>query len=452
MIDPERRALMDSAILQILRDFNIEDYFPIIPRDLDLGESLVPRAGNLVKVIVGMRRSGKSFRLLQEMLRLHESGIPWQRLCYFNFEDDRLGSVTSQTGDAVVQAFKDENPESADEGIFYFFDEIQEMDGWSAWMRRMVDTQKATFYLTGSSSKLLSDEIATEFRGRAIKFELLPFSFREYLRSVELDRNLINTTNGRSKLRKAFKAYLECGGFPDAVNLSMPLRITLLQSYAYRVAAKDVVERHGLKELETVSYISQRLLELNGCKLSFRKMEDYLRSQGIAAARASIANIVGYLMSAYLAFLVEERSIGKMSQSRIRKVYAIDPGLALANGKAGSNNEGKRLEDAVYLELRRKMVGLRAQTISSYRTNRNRYEVDFLVGDNALGNNPVLYQVCSSFDTVETRERELRALTEAAEETGINELVLILGTGESEEIERDGKRIHIVSALEWFLA
>ena len=442
---------MDSTIVQILRDFNIDDYLPVVPRDLDLGETPPPRAGNLVKVLIGMRRSGKSFRLLQEMIKLHDEGVPWSRICYFNFEDDRLGRVTTNTGDAVIQAFRDEHPESAEEGVYYFFDEIQEMDGWSAWMRRMVDTQKATFYLTGSSSKLLSDEIGTEFRGRALEFELLPFSFAEYLRFVGLDVGLIKTTNGRSRLQNALQTYLECGGFPDAINLSMPLRVMLLQSYASRVAAKDVVERHGLKGLEAASAISQRLLELNGCQLSLRKMESYLRSQGLNTARASIANIVNYLSAAYLAFLVEERRIEKPKVSQNRKVYAIDPGLALANAKAGNNNEGQRLEDAVYLELRRRTVGLRENAISSYRTSRHQYEVDFLVGDSVLGEAPALYQVCASLDSRETRERELRALVEAADETGINELFLIVGSGEGEEIDFDEKRIRVMSAIEWFL-
>lgn len=442
---------MDSTIAQILRDFRIEDYLSIIPRDLDLGEPLVPRRGNLVKVVVGMRRSGKSFRLLQEMARLHEEGIPWSRICYFNFEDDRLGPVTPETGDSVMRSFTDLHPDSADEGIYCFFDEIQEMDGWSAWMRRMVDTQKATFYLTGSSSKLLSDEIGTEFRGRAVEFELLPFSFREYLRAIGLDSGLLETTNGRSRARNAFRAYLECGGFPDAVGLSMPLRIALLQGYANRVAAKDVVERHGLNGLEAASFVGQRLLELNGCQLSLRKMEGHLRAQGLPVARASIASIVDYFARAYLVFLVGERRVGKNPESRNRKVYAIDPGLALANGKAGSNNEGQRLEDAVYLELRRRTVGLREDAVSSYRTSRHRYEIDFLTGDSVLGEAPALYQACASLEVQETRERELRALSEAAEETGIEDLFLILGSGESEDVDFDGRRIHIVSAIEWFL-
>ncbi|MEI3377334.1 MAG: ATP-binding protein [Coriobacteriales bacterium] len=441
---------MNPTIVQILRDFQIDDYLPIVQRDLDLGEPLTPRRGNLVKVIIGMRRSGKSYRLLQEMERLHDEGISWSRMCYFNFEDDRLGPVTPQTGDAVMEAFAEENPESLDKGAYFFFDEIQEMDGWSAWMRRMVDTQKATFYLTGSSSKLLSDEIGTEFRGRALEFELLPLSFGEYVRFHELDPSMVKTTREWAKLRKFFRTYLECGGFPDTIRLTPPLRVTLLQSYANRVAAKDVVERHEMDGLEAASQVGRRLLELNGCELSLRKMDGQLRSQGTSVARATIARLVDYFASAYLIFLLEERRIGKTAVARSRKVYAIDPGLALANAKAGSNNEGQRLEDAVYLELRRRTVGLRDGVISSYRTNRQR-EVDFLVGDSVLGNKPALYQVCASLDSPETRKRELRALAEAAEETSIENLYLITGSGESEEAVYDGKRIQIVPALGWFL-
>lgn len=441
---------MDSTIGQILRDFRIEDYFPIVSRDLDLGDALAPRRGNLVKVIIGMRRSGKSYRLLQEMVRLHEEGIPWNRMCYFNFEDDRLGSVTPRTGDALMEAFMEENPEALADGAYFFFDEIQEMDGWSSWMRRMVDTRKATFYLTGSSSKLLSDEIGTEFRGRALEFELLPLSFSEYVRFCDMEADQVRTTNGRAKLNNAFWTYLECGGFPDALGLTSPLRITLLQSYAGRVAAKDVVERHGMDGLEAASQVGRRLLELNGCELSLRKMGDQFRSQGTAVARATIARIVDHFASAYLIFLLDERRVGKTATARTKKVYAIDPGLALANARAGTNNEGQRLEDAVYLELRRRAVGLRDGIISSYRTRRQR-EVDFLVGDSVLGNEPALYQVCASLDSPETSERELRALVEAAEETSIESLYLIAGSGESKTVMYEGRNVRVMSALDWFL-
>ena len=172
---------MNPIILETLKNFDLDLYRPIKPRTLDLGKPLVPKAGNLVKVVTGMRRSGKSYRLFQEMDALIASGISPDHICYFNFEDDRLAPVTSSVGDEVLEIFQTLHPDAFTEGAYLFFDELQEMEGWGPWLRRVVDTRKVTIYATGSSSKMLSSEIATEFRGRAIDYELLPLSFGEYL-------------------------------------------------------------------------------------------------------------------------------------------------------------------------------------------------------------------------------------------------------------------------------
>ena len=212
---------MNETIAAILKEFSLDLYRPIVPRDLDLGEPLVPRAGNLVKVVTGMRRSGKSYRLFQEMDALISSGVPQRRICYFNFDDDRLGPVTPDTGDDLLEAFRYLNPEtSPEEGLYLFLDELQEMDGWDRWLRRIVDTTRATIYVTGSSSKMLSREISTEFRGRALDFELLPFSFGEI---VSLEPSLaarrgdpVHAPSHQARLQALLDAYLDKGGSPPS--------------------------------------------------------------------------------------------------------------------------------------------------------------------------------------------------------------------------------------------
>lgn len=114
-----------------------------------------------------MRRSGKSYRMFQEMDELIRQGVGPNLICYFNFEDNRFAPVTAQTGDEVLDTFYELHPEALTDGAYLFFDELQEMQDWGAWLRRIVDTRKATIYVSGSSSKMLSTEIATEFRGRA---------------------------------------------------------------------------------------------------------------------------------------------------------------------------------------------------------------------------------------------------------------------------------------------
>lgn len=155
--------MANPIIAEKLRDFRIEDFHPIVPRDLDLGKPLTPRVGNLVKVIVGMRRSGKSYRLFQEIEALHTSGVSWNQICYINFEDDRLGDITPSVGDEVIETFCSMHPESLDTGLYLFFDELQEMQNWGAWLRRIVDTTKATIYVTGSSSKCSQKKFPPNF-------------------------------------------------------------------------------------------------------------------------------------------------------------------------------------------------------------------------------------------------------------------------------------------------
>lgn len=444
---------MNETILQSLRDFSIDNYYPIVKRDLDLGQPFKPKVGNLVKVVKGMRRSGKSYRLFQEMDALHNSGVPWSQICYFNFEDDRLRPITSKTGDEVIEAFTFLHPE-ATQGVYFFFDELQEMQDWGSWLRRIVDTKKATIYVSGSSSQMLSSEISTDFRGRAIDFELLPCSFKESLRFsqefVETNQNTY-TTEEKLKLTGAFEAYLECGGFPSVQQLPRSQRIALLQSYAQRVVARDVVERHNLSRPRVASAFATRILASNARELSIRKVENDFRSVGLATSRGFMRDLLAHFEEAYLVFTVRElsRALSETSTAP-QKVYAIDPGLALANSRASSTDEGQRLENAVYLELRRRLVGMRKDEISSYKTKLHGFEIDFVARD-ALAGNLELCQVSVSVENEKTLQRETRALWEAMGELHVSEAKLIVEKGKHAEYQQGKKRIVQIPAWKWFL-
>lgn len=451
---------LSLVIAQKLRDFRIEDFLPITARELDLGKPAVPRVGNLVKVITGMRRSGKSYRLFQEMQALHDSGIGWERICYFNFEDDRLGPVTPQTGDLMLRSFQTMHPETLDDGIYLFLDELQEMDNWGAWLRRIVDTAKATIYVTGSSSKMLSTDISTEFRGRALDFELLPYSFREFLaaegtaddRLLERDATTGYSLRESLALADAMSRYLEQGGFPAAQGLPVPQRIMLLQSYVQRVVARDVVERHDIARPRVAAMLARRAMGAIGRQLSVRKVENELRSLGLPTSRELLGDLLDYFEDAYLMFRMREFSLSLSERSTsMPKVYAIDPGLAAASSTAGMRDDGQRLENAVYLELRRRTIGFRRDGISSCRTKAHGYEVDFVVGDALEQEQYGLYQVTMDMADPRTAERETRALWELMEEQGLESGTIIVGDGERRDWARDGRIIHQIPAWQWFL-
>lgn len=448
---------MNETIATILQEFSLDAYRPIIPRSLDLGDALSPRAGNLVKVISGMRRSGKSYRLFQEMDCLLKAGVTPRRICYFNFEDDRIAPVTASTGDAVLETFRYLNPSERDEGLYLFFDELQEMQGWGTWLRRVVDTTKATIYVTGSSSKMLSKEISSEFRGRALDFELLPFSFAEYClyRGEVFDGAMpaVAPSAVRARMERHLDTYLQQGGFPAALDLPRQQATLLLQSYVQRVVARDVVERHDLARPRVASALARRLMGLNARQLSVRKIEQDFRSAGLSTGRVYLSDLIGYFEEAYLVCQVREQTYSLAETTTAQpKVYAIDPGLAVANSKANVSDRGQCLEDAVYLELRRRHPALREGGISSLRTRRGRYEVDFVVGD-ILDEDPrALVQVTDTLENEKTAERELRALWEALAESGLEEATLVVGRGTYAEHVKDGRRIVQVPAWRWLLS
>ena len=447
---------MNPVVLETLANFDFNLYEPIMGRSLDLGTPAQPKAGNLVKVVTGMRRSGKSYRLFQEMKRLADEGVSWNRLCYFNFEDDRLAPVTPQTGDEVLEAFRSLNPDAFDEGVYLFFDEIQEMEDWGPWLRRVVDTTKATIYVTGSSSRLLSREIATGFRGRAIDFELLPLSFSEYLDFNGLlpfkEQQGAFTTSQRILCQDAFGTYLRAGGFPAVQGLAAQESNPILQSYVQQVVARDVIERHDIGRPRVASQFAQRLMDMNGRQLSLRKVANDFKSAGLSTSRELLGDLLTYMQEAYLAFTVREQAYSlKESSNTTAKVYAVDAGLALANARANTNDAGQRLEDAVYLELRRRCPGMRKEAISSLRTDAHGYEVDFIVGD-ALEEQPsALVQACYDVEDEATLARELRALWEAMEEKHVDNSHLISVTGKEQDFEQDGRTVHLVPAWKWFL-
>lgn len=446
---------MNETVRQLILDFSISDYEPIFDRDLSLGKPLEPRAGNLATVIVGMRRSGKSYRLFQEMKNLIAKGVDPSRILYFSFEDDRLDPVTTQTGDAVIEEFQSMHPEVMEQGVYLFFDEIQEMEGWDRWLRRIIDTTKATIYITGSSSKLLIEDIATAFRGRSVAFELLPFSFAEFVRYHDSElfvrQGVSFTTNERARLQNLCSEYLKRGGFPAIQERPLPLAYQTLQSYAQRVTAKDVLERHNIAQGRGVAVFAQRLLSMTGREVSLRKMENRLRSQGLKVNRASLSEWMDYFQDAYMVSAVRDRSRAlSENTTSMPKIYAIDSGLAAASSPASTNDEGHRLETAIYLELRRRNPLLRKEGITSYRTAAGN-EVDFCVGDFLEDSSLRFYQVTVELSDEITRNRELRSLEEAMEERSVRESWLITYAGATEDIDSESGIIHVRPAWQWLL-
>lgn len=445
-----------AVIKALIQDFHAT-VFPsyieqMVDRDLNLGRPFDPKPGNLVKVVVGMRRSGKTYRLFQQIRDLLNVGIHPNRICYFNFDDDRLRPFDPSTIDLVIESFFELHPKSRSEGTYFFFDEIQEVPQWDIAARRIVDTEKATVYVTGSSSRMLSTDVATEFRGRSISYELLPLSFREYARFHGVD--VTSFGNGYSKeqmsaLKHACRHYLIQGGFPGIQLLDDNERVNVLQSYAQFTVARDVVERHGFSNAAYAQNLARIALASSGRDFSISKMDKNGKSAGYTPGRAKIAEIIDAFEDAHLLHQVYEFS---HSAQKVRtggfKIYAEDPGLLCALAPATSDGLTRALETAVYLEMRRRSSA-RIGSIAMLKLASGK-EIDFIEGDEAFDIAYELIQVSLNMSNKTTRAREVSALQEAMKRFE-KDAAIIVTLDEEAEIKVDAGIIHVVPAWKWLL-
>ncbi len=435
-----------DVLERLIADFQERPLPKVSPRLITL-----PDASNMARVIIGMRRAGKTYLLFQEMQRLVATGVTRRHILYVNFEDDRLHPLGSEVLDRTLETFYRMNPDARTEGAYLFLDEIQAVDGWSRFARRVLDTESALLYVSGSSAKMLSAEVATEFRGRGHTVELLPLSFAEALlySGVELPPSKPGSLL-RSKLEAAFTDYLRVGGFPDVQRLMEAERIQTLQDYVQLVLLRDVIDRHEIKNVHAVRFFALALLQASGSLTSVSRLANDLKSRGVAVGKDTLYSLLDHFTDAFLLFTIPvfNRSL-RVREANPKKVYAIDPGLAFAVSPAGVSSLGARLENAVYLELRRRLRGTSDGSISYYSTTAGT-EVDFIVGDPETDHAIQLLQVCADMSAAKTREREVRALTDAMNETGLRESTIVT-MHDAEDIKVDGGLIHVVPAWAWML-
>jgi predicted AAA+ superfamily ATPase len=373
-----------------------------------------PEAKNLIKVAVGMRRSGKTYFLFQTIRELLAENIPLLRILYLNFEDDRILPMDHKAMGQLIDAWYTLYPENHDQCCYLFLDEVQNVEGWALVLRRMLDTKNIQIYVTGSSAKLLSKEIATSLRGRSLSIEILPFSYLEYL-----------TTHGWELPSKPFgqKAldyhqsyllkYFYTGGFPGIQFLPSNEQLETLQSYVETVIFRDVIERYQISNALLMKYFIKCLLKNIAAPFSINKFHKDIKSQGYKVGKDTLYSYLNYLEDAFLIFTVPifTESLRHM-QTTPKKLYAIDNGLILANTFNLSENLGKLLENQVYLDLRRE-----GKEIFYYQTSDG-YEVDFITRD-SKGKYEMI-QVVWDVSDPKTLERERRALQQAEQELGIS--------------------------------
>ena len=419
----------------------------LTPRSIAL-----PDVARKPNVVIGMRRTGKTYLLYQEMQRLLEAGTDKRDMLYVNFEDDRLHPLAPNVLNEVLETYYRWNPDARERRAFLFFDEIQVVPDFGRFVRRVIDTENVRVYLTGSSAKLLHSEVTTELRGRSLATEVFPFSLAESARyaQIALPERPPPGPRLRSRLSAHCGRYLEVGGFPEVQEMPLTERVQTLQDYVELVLLRDVIERHSVENPTAARAFLRTLLQSSGRMFSVNKVHGDLRSRGLQVSKDSLHALLDHFEDAYLVHAVP---IFKQSEraraSNPRKVYAIDPGLAWAMSHATAVDLGARLETAVFLELRRRYGRLLQGQIAYYRTSSGR-EVDFVVGDLFSRKAARLVQACASLAEPATRKREVEALSEAMTEAGLASAEIVT-PHEAETIDVAAGTIRVVPAWQWML-
>ena len=413
-------------------------------------ETGVPRRLRVAKVpgkatvLIGVRRSGKSTLVFQQIQRLVDGGVPRQNVLFLNFFDDRLAALRYEGLGAVTEAYFSLYPEKKGrETVHCFFDEIQAVPGWEPFVDRLLRTEKCEVVLTGSSARMLSKEIATQMRGRALSWELFPFSFRESLDSRGLESQGALSTRKRLLVQKAFGEYWETGGFPEVLRLDRSLRIRTHQEYFHAILFRDLVDRHDIPHPKAVSDLARWLVDHTGSLYSVNRLTGFLQSLGHRAPKAAVSEYLEWFEDAYFLFSVGifDASLARRNTNP-KKIYCVDHALVTSVSSGILVNAGHLLENLVFTALRR----LHPE-IYYYKTKAGR-EVDFVVP--ARGSPRALVQVCESLAEPGTRTREIEALEAAMAETGLRTGTIVT-RGESERIPVDAGTIEVVPIWRFLL-
>ena len=395
---------------------------PLVERPLHLEES-----GNYV--FVGVRQAGKSYLLYQRVKELLGCGINLHDIVYVNFDDERLLGMTTDDFDLILQAYYSMH---GGQPIF-FFDEIQNVDGWANFARRLAN-QKHRVYVTGSNAKMLSREIETVLGGRYLSIYVFTYSFEEYLKAIGISVSG-GSQYGRkaNELQRHFRTYFEWGGFPELVNFRE--KRVWLNSLYNRIFFNDLVVRHKVKNEDSLRMCIRRLAESVMQPCSLNRLSNLVKSTGMPCSPSTVMEYVRYLQESCLLISLDNYASKFVDKETVKKHYFIDNGLLHL---FINNPDTALLENLCAINLyKRYGKGV-------YYFNRN-IEVDFYVPDEKLA-------IQASFRMSEeaTLEREIKALValHGLYETQRNLII----TYEDEGImERDGIKIEIIPVWKWLL-
>ena len=411
----------------------------LIGRDLQ-----IERIPKKATVVLGVRRCGKTSLLVEYLSSLVKDGLDRTCVCHIDFSDDRLLGINTSGGPGVVaDAYYELYPENHEKKVYYLFDEIDRLDNWENLVNRLMNTEKCEVNITGSSSSLLLNETSTAMGGRKMGWELFCYSYGEFLRAKGINADNQYDRLFRDSQTRLFGEYLETGGFPEALLFSKPeSRRIFHQNTANDIVYRDIVLRHSVSKPEALKILINVLFSSMGCMVTETKLYQRLAGMRVNISKPTMSEYIGYAVDSFAFFLVPIRSYNLSVRAvNGKKLYTCDHALAAAVSNLTQDNIGQKLENIVFLHIRR-MTDL----VFYYRT-KSGYEVDFAYGSDS---SITLVQVSAVLGSAETENREKRSLFEAMEELELQESTIVT-LEEEKEITENGKTIHILPAWKYLL-
>ena len=422
----------------VIKEFHELKFPEIKERDL-----LLPQNTNKIITVSGPRRSGKTYYFYQTIQKLRKK-IEHSRIVYLNFEDDRLLPLNLKDLNNLIEAYFELYPENKTKQVYCFFDEIQNIDGWELFIRRIYDKEKIKIFITGSSSKLLSKEIATSLRGRTLNYQMFPLSFKEFLRfkNVKLEKNFVYSKI-RFQIKKLFEEYLVFGGFPEVVLEKDDLKLSVLKNYYDLIIYRDLVERFAIRNTIFLKSLTKYLLTNFSATFSINAYYQGLEKP-LKPAKETVLEYLSYLQEIELIFLAPIFSYSlKTQQVNPKKNYAIDNGLRNTIAFQFSQDYGRLLENLIFIELKRRDKEI------YYHKQKN--ECDFVVKDNLKISQAI--QVTRELNQ-KNKERESNGLIEAIQEYKLKDGLILTKDQEKEIIKKIGGqkiKIQVMPIWKWLL-
>lgn len=384
-------------------------------------------------VFVGLRRVGKTYMLYQRLNQLLRKGIDRKDILFLNFEDERLSEMQSDDLNSILEVHYEMS--GSDTKPILFFDEIQNVDHWDKFVRRLADS-KYTIYVTGSNAKMLSSDVATTLGGRFLIYDVFPYSFEEQLkaRNVDIDEDWKFSTIQQSKMNAYFSEYFKYGGLPEIINYKD--KRSMLQSLYQKIYLGDICARNNIRNSKVMGLLIKKLAESVKQPTSYNRLQNVIKSTGQSVTVNTVIDYVSFAVDSWLILPIENGYAKIGERESVKKYYFIDNGIL---NLFLVDSETSLLENFVAVTLCKKYG---RENVVYLKGDK---EIDFYIDETNTA-----IQVSYSIKDDSTRNREVDALYRYAQ-TNKDVKPMIITWEEKENLVVDGVSIEVVPVLDWIL-